>query len=86
MKLHQAFWDYKLTDREILSKLKSGTEEEKIWIIGRIIEHLPYDYIWRYITLSQLQAVFAKLHLRKENKKIWGYTLSLWKNNGKSSH
>lgn len=86
MQLQQAFWDYNLTEREIIKKLKGGTDEEKAWVIGRIIEHLPYGKIWKYITLNELQAVFPKLHLREENKKIWDYALSLWKNNGKSSH
>lgn len=86
MKLQQAFWDYNLTEGEIIKKLKNGTDEEKAWVIGRIIEHLPFEIIWQYITLSELQEFFPKLRLRKENKKIWDYALSLWKSNGKSSH
>lgn len=86
MKLQQAFWDYNLSEGEIIKKLKGGSDEEKTWIIGRIIEHLPFEMIWQYITLSELQEVFPKLRLRKENKKIWDYALSLWKSNGKPSH
>lgn len=86
MQLQQAFWDYNLNEKEIIKRLKDGTAEEKTWIIGRIIEHLPFDKIWQYITLSELEEVFPKLRLRKENKKIWGYALSLWKSNGKPSH
>lgn len=74
----QAFWDYNFSEDELLSKLKSGTKEQKIWIIGRIIENLPYETIWRYVTLTQLKTYFPYLNMRPQIKKIWAYTLDLW--------
>lgn len=84
--LKEAFWDYPLSEKELMVKLRRGTVREKAWIIGRIIEHLPYNSIWEYITLSQLQEVFPLLRLRKENKKIWSYALLLWNKHEKTTH
>ncbi len=84
--IKQAFWDYKFTERQILQKLTHGTKDEKAWIIGRIMENLPFNVIWKYTTLTQVKDFFPYLHFRPKLKKIWGYTLSLWGKYEKSSH
>ncbi len=76
--IKQAFWDYNFTERQLLQKLSNGTRNENTCIIGRILENLPYETIWRYITLSELKTYFSYLHLRPQIKKIWTYTLVLW--------
>jgi len=84
--IKQAFWDYNFTERQLLKKLANGTKEEKIWIIGRILENLPFKSIWKYITLGQVKDFFPYLHFRPKIKQIWGYTLSLWGKYEKTSH
>ena len=74
----QAFWDYKFSERQLLQKLEKGTKEEKIWIIGRILENLPFNSIWKYTTLTQVKDFFPYLHLHPRFQKIWSYTLALW--------
>lgn len=74
----QAFWDYNFSEKELVSKLNHGTREQKTWIIGRILEYLPYQVIWKYITLSKLKDYFPYLHLHPQIKKIWTYTIDLW--------
>lgn len=84
--IKQAFWDYNFTERELLQKLAKGTREEKAWIIGRILENLPFNSIWKYITLAQVKNFLPYLHLRPKLKQIWSYTLSLWGEHEKASH
>lgn len=84
--IKQAFWDYNFTERQILQKLTKGTKEEKTWIVGRLLENLPFNSIWKYITVLQLKEIFPYLYLRPQLKKIWGYTLSLWGKYEKTSH
>ncbi len=84
--IKQAFWDYNFTERQLLRKLTYGTKEEKAWIIGRILENLPFNSIWKYTTLTQVKEIFPYLHLRSKLKKIWSYTLSLWGKYEKTSH
>ena len=84
--IKQAFWDYNFTERQLLQKLENGTKEEKAWIIGRILENLPFNSIWKYITLGQVKDFFPYLHLRPKIKQIWGYTFSLWGKHEKTSH
>ena len=84
--IKQAFWDYDFTERQLLQKLKNGSKEEKAWIIGRILENLPYNRIWKYITPRQIKDFFPNLHLRPKLKQIWSYTFSLWDKYEKDSH
>lgn len=84
--IKQAFWDYNFTQRQLLQKLAEGSKEEKAWIIGRILENLPYNSIWKYVTPKQVKEIFPYLHLRFRLKQIWGYTLSLWDKYEKNSH
>ncbi|MBI2017853.1 hypothetical protein HYS92_02275 [Candidatus Daviesbacteria bacterium] len=84
--LKQAFWDYNFSERQLLQKLEKGTKEEKIWIIRRILENLPFKSIWRYTTPAQVKDLFPYLHLRPKFKQIWSYTLSLWGKYEKTSH
>ncbi|MBU1000531.1 hypothetical protein KKE78_04010 [Patescibacteria group bacterium] len=84
--IKQAFWDYNFTERQLVQKLAKGTKEEKAWIIGRILENLPFNSIWKYITPVQIKDFFPYLHLRPKLKQIWSYTLSLWDKYEKASH
>ncbi len=84
--IKQAFWDYNFTEQGLLKKLATGSKEEKTWIIGRIVENLPYDSIWKYITLKEFKEVFPKLHLRPKLKKIWDYSLDLWEKHDQDTH
>lgn len=64
--IKQAFWDYNFTERQLLRKLENGTRKEKIWIIGRILENLPFNSIWKYITLTQMKDFFPFTKLQEE--------------------
>lgn len=76
--IKQAFWDYDFTDQQLLKKLAEGTQREKVWIIGRMLENLPFNSIWKYTTPAQVKDLLPHLHLRPKLKRIWKYTLSLW--------
>lgn len=84
--IKQAFWDYNFTERDLLQKLAKGTNGEKAWIIGRILENLPYNSIWKYLTLEQVKDFFPQLRLKPKFRQIWSYTLSLWDKHEKDSH
>ena len=84
--IKQAFWDYNFTERQLKRKLEIGTKDEKAWIIGRILENLPFNSIWKYITLTQVRDFFPYLHLRPKLKQIWNYTLLLWDKYEKAPH
>lgn len=84
--IKQAFWDYNFTEHQLLQKLSKGTKEEKAWVIGRILENLPFHSIWKYITPGQVKEIFPHLRLRPKLKQIWEYTFSLWDKYEKDSH
>jgi len=84
--IKQAFWDYNFSERQLRQKLTYGTKRERAWIIGRILENLPFDSIWKYITPAEVKEIFSYLHLRPRFKQIWRYSLSLWGKYEKASH
>ncbi len=84
--IKQAFWDYNFTERQLLRKLTYGVKEEKAWIIGRILENLPFSSIWKYVTPKEVKEIFPYLHLRPKLKQIWSYTLFLWDKHEKAYH
>ncbi len=84
--IKQAFWDYNFTKPELLKKLAKGTKDEKAWIIGRMLENLPLNSIWKYITPKQIKEILPYLHLRPKLRQIWSYTLFLWDKYDKASH
>ena len=84
--IKQAFWDYNFTEHQLVQKLAKGTQEEKAWIIGRVLENLPFNSIWKYITPRQVEEILPYLHLRPKLKQIWSYTFSLWDKYEKTPH
>lgn len=84
--IKQAFWDYNFTERQLSQKLAKGAREEKAWIIGRMLENLPFNSIWKYLTYKQVKEIFPYLRLRPKLKQIWIYTLTLWDKYEQTSH
>lgn len=37
--LHECFWEYKLTETELLKIAHNGTEQEKLFLFGKILEN-----------------------------------------------
>lgn len=74
----QIFWDYNMTDAKMRRMLKSGTEWEKHWVASRILERAPFDKVWQFLTLKQVQEMFPILKFRPQMKEIWAKALRAW--------
>lgn len=81
----QIFWDYNMTDAKMRRMLKTGTEWEKHWVASRILERAPFDKVWKFLTLKQVQEMFPKLWVRPQLKKIWTQAIKAWGTNEKNS-
>lgn len=71
-------WDYSLTNGQIITLLKSGTEMEKKWLIGKIITHARFDDVWQYISPEELSKILPTLRIPEKQKKIWENALKVW--------
>jgi hypothetical protein len=54
-------WDYDLTGADIRATLPGDDEDQKAWIVARLLESARYKDIWQYISLAELRAIFPKL-------------------------
>jgi hypothetical protein len=86
--LHRPYflWDYDLTDEEVRAILRGNDEEQKSWIVGRLLESARYEDVWKYISLAELQELFPKLRLKPQVRAVWEFALLVWKAETTSEH
>ncbi|MBN2148399.1 MAG: hypothetical protein JW726_13505 [Anaerolineales bacterium] len=71
-------WDYDLTEADIRAILRGDDEEQKAWIVARLLESARYEDIWQYISLAELRAIFPKLQLKPQVRAAWEFALLVW--------
>lgn len=72
-------WDYDLSQEDVRRILREGTPTERGWLIGRILEHAPWEEIWRYLTPEQIERDFEHLRFRSpRERELWAYALKRW--------
>lgn len=71
-------WDYDLTDADIRAILRGDDEEQKAWVVSRLLESARYEDIWQYISLAELRAIFPKLQLKPQVRAAWEFALRVW--------
>ena len=71
-------WDYDLTEADIRATLRGDDEEQKAWIVARLLESARYEDIWQYISLAELRSIFPKLQLKPQVRAAWEFALLVW--------
>jgi len=71
-------WDYDLTEEEVQTLLRTGDETTRIWLASRILESARYADVWRYLSLTELRALFPYLKLKPPVREAWAYALHVW--------
>jgi hypothetical protein len=71
-------WDYDLTDQDVRAILRGDDEDQKTWIIARLLESARYEDVWQYISLAELRSIFPKLQLKPQVKAAWEFALQVW--------
>jgi hypothetical protein len=71
-------WDYDLTEADIRTILRGDDEEQKAWLVARLLESARYEDIWQYISLAELRAILPKLKLKPQVRAAWEFALSVW--------
>lgn len=71
-------WDYDLTDTDVRAILRGNDEEQKDWLVARLLESARYEDIWQYISLAELRTIFPKLQLKTQVRAAWDFALSVW--------
>ncbi|MEW5873331.1 MAG: hypothetical protein AB1894_28990 [Chloroflexota bacterium] len=73
-------WDYDLTEADVRTILDGENEEQKAWLVARLLESARYEDIWQYKSLAELRKLFPKLQLKPQVRAVWEYALSIWAN------
>jgi len=71
-------WDYDLTEADVRAILRGEDEEQKAWLVARLLESARYEDIWQYISLPQLCVIFPKLQLKPQVRAAWEFALHVW--------
>ena len=71
-------WDYDLSETEVRAILRGNDEQQKAWLVARLLESARYEDIWHYISLAELRKIFPKLQLKPQVRAVWELALSVW--------
>ncbi len=73
------FWDYDIDEDQVRAILRGDNEDEKIWVISRIVQHARWDDIWRYLSLTDVTRYLSRIQWRNaEMKEAWEHALQVW--------
>ena len=71
-------WDYDLTEADVRAILRGNDEDQRAWLVARLIESARYEDIWKYISLADLRSIFPKLQLKPRVRAAWEFALQVW--------
>jgi hypothetical protein len=72
-------WDYDYDEDDIRAMLYGDNEYQRAWAISRILSHVAYPEIWRYVTVPMIRRDWERLALwPPERKELWRRALDIW--------
>ena len=71
-------WDYALSEADVRAILQGADQEQKAWLVARLLESARFEDIWQYISLAELRAIFPQFQLKPQVRAAWEFALSVW--------
>jgi hypothetical protein len=71
-------WDYDLTESDVQDILQGKDEEQKFWLVARLLESARFEDVWKYISLDELREIFPFLQLKPQVRAAWEFALHVW--------
>lgn len=78
-------WDAPVTNRQVRAALATGTEEERLFWIARILREARVPDVWRYLSLSQdilPNWRYLAHHRLGRRERLWRYLIEGWRADG----
>jgi hypothetical protein len=77
-------WDAPVTNGDLRRTLREGTEEDRLYWIGRILREAQYWDVWRYISLRRdLVPRWDALRNRLGRRRaFWEFLIEGWRQDG----
>lgn len=77
-------WDAPVTNASVREALVSGTEDDKIFWVAKIMREARYDDVWKYVSLRrdvlprwpQIEPQLGRWRAK------WGFLIQSWKERG----
>jgi len=77
-------WDYRYTVGQIKEMLAADDEDQRIWLMAKIMRDARYSDVWKFISLKDFLKYRERLmngHLGRE-KGFWQFMYSQWLKHG----
>lgn len=71
-------WDYDMTEADVHQLLRTGSDDEKRWLIARILEHAHFRDVFQWLMIQDIVTFFSQLKLRPITKQYWQRALTAW--------
>jgi hypothetical protein len=77
-------WDSPVSNAEVRSALQSGSENDRVFWIARILREARYPDVWRYLSLAgDVLPRWEKLRTRLGRQRaFWEYLVEGWRRDG----
>lgn len=71
------FPDQKVTAEEARTLLRTGTVEQRAWVISHLLRYAQWDDIWMYVSRDEVKEIFADLDLPENLRNAWARMLKV---------
>jgi hypothetical protein len=72
------FWDYDVTEEDIINILKGTDVDKKCWVAARILEYALWNDIWKYLSVPMIAELLPYIKMRTKDKELWEYAINRW--------
>jgi hypothetical protein len=71
------FPDQRVTAEEARHLLRSGTTEQRAWVISHLLRYAQWDDIWNYVSREEVKEVYADLDLPENLRQAFARMLKI---------
>lgn len=76
-------WDEPVTIRQLREILKSGSEEERLTYMAKILREARYEDVWAFLTLDDVLQNFDRLAPKLGRRRaFWEFLMRKWRELG----
>ena len=76
-------WDYRVSRSELEAMVRQKDSPERLWAIGRLLEHAPRERVLELLTPSEILDALPKIeHLDERTREMWEAYARHWSTGG----
>jgi len=71
------FPDQGVSEERVRSLMRTGTREQRAWVISHLLRYAQWDDIWTYVDRDQVREIFDGLDLPDTLRSAWARMLKI---------